>query len=65
MKAKILAQAAYMEYNDDFDEEDLYLTAAEKQRRREAVDVKEGRAKSEKKQNSKSKGREKEKDGMD
>ena len=65
VKTKILAQAAYMEYNDDFDEEDLYLTAAEKQRRREAVDAKEGRAKSEKNQNSKSKGREKEKDGMD
>jgi len=30
VKGKILAQAAYMEYNDDFDEEDLYLTAAEK-----------------------------------
>ena len=65
VKAKILAQAAYMEYNDDFDEEDLYLTAAEKQRRRQAVDAKEGRSKSEKKENSKSKGREREKDGMD
>ena len=34
VKQKILAQAAFMEYNDDFDEDDLYLTAEEKQKKR-------------------------------
>ena len=56
VKSKILEQAKFMEYNDDFDSEDEMMGARPKKRA-----TQQGSAKT----NSRSRGREKEKDDMD